>query len=396
MRILVVAACPLPWPRGTPIRIHRMAEALVHSGHEVHVATYPLGDWATPTPYTIHRVGRRSLQVDGRPGPSLKKLLVFDPLLVRKVRRLLDEIAFDVIHAHHYEGLIAALMARKAREEVPVVYDAHTLLATELPYYRLPLPAPMVARLGRWLDTELPRRADHIIAVTDGMRQWLITEGTVSDSHVSIIQNGVEHEHFPAPRRRAAHPGSPRIVYSGNLAEYQGIELLLLAFQKVRATLPQATLSLVTDPSGESLQARAETLGLADCVSIVRADYASLPCRLAEADVLVNPRPSCDGLPQKLLNYMASGRPIVSFVGSAALLEHERTALLVPDEDIDAFAGAITRVLQHPELGQRLGRAARAEVIAARGWEQVAARVERVYSKVTGRQPGFEPCPRSR
>src|SRR5690606_10050459 len=110
--------------------------------------------------------------------------------------------------------------------------------------------------------------------------------------------------------------------------------------------------------------------------------YGSLPAKLAQADVLVNPRPSCDGLPQKILNYMASGRPIVSFAGSGDLLEHERTALIVPDEDVEGFARAIMRVLRDPALGERLGRAARDEVVAARGWRQVAARVERAYSTV--------------
>lgn len=395
MRILVVAACPLPWPRGTPIRIHRIAEALAQSGHDVHVVTYPLGDERTSTPYRVHRVGGKGLHMDSRPGPSLKKLFVLDPLLVRRVRKLLDQIEFDVVHAHHYEGLIAALIARRPRHNVPIVYDAHTLLATELPYYDLPVPPKLAARIGRWLDTALPRRADHIIAVTGGMKDWLTTEGAASESSVSLIQNGVEHEHFRTGGR-SADRGSLRIVYSGNLAEYQGIDLLLRAFQRVHAVLTQAELVLVTDSSGEWLQERLEALGLVDCVFVVHADYASLPARLTEADVLVNPRPSCDGLPQKILNYMASGRPIVSFAGSADLLEHERTGLLVPDGDIDAFASAITRVLQQPEFGERLGQAARDEVIAARGWRQVAARVERAYSKVTSRRSELVPCPRSR
>src|SRR5690606_18712208 len=121
------------------------------------------------------------------------------------------------------------------------------LLATELPYYRLPLPAKVTARIGRWLDAGLPRRADHIIAVTAGMRQWLTTQGAASESCVSLIQNGVEHEHFPPPGGRTSNAGCVRIVYSGNLAEYQGIDLLLRAFQRVHEIVPQARLLLVTD-----------------------------------------------------------------------------------------------------------------------------------------------------
>ena len=390
MRILVIAACPLPWPRGTPIRIHRMAEALYQRGHEVHVATYPLGDRGTPTPYKTHRIGWKNLRVAPEPGPSLKKLFVLDPLLTKKVKCLLDEMSFDVIHAHHYEGLIAALLARRSSNRVPVVFDAHTLLGSELPHYRLPIPGKIVSWTGRQIDSALPRRADHVIAVTERMRDWLTTKGLVPVDRISLISNGVEYEHFVAPTAHASEKPADgdaatpvRIVFTGNLAGYQRIDLLLLAFQKVHASVNQARLFLVTDSDLNPLRRKISALGLTDWITRIQADYASLPARLAAADVLVNPRTQCDGIPQKLLNYMASGRPIVSFDGSSALLEHDHTALLVADEDTDAFAQAILHILSEPQLGARLGHAARNQVIAAYGWQNVAEKVEDVYSKVT-------------
>ncbi len=254
------------------------------------------------------------------PGPSLKKLCVLDPLLVGKVRRLLDEMPFDVIHAHHYEGLIAALLARRSGDRIPIVFDAHTLLASELPYYRLPLPGKLTAWIGLQLDSKLPRRADHVIAVTERMREWFTTVAAIPANRVSLIPNGVEHEHFAAPEREQEADGSAatgvkllRVVFTGNLAEYQGVDLLLQAFKQVRSEVPQARLILVTDSNLAPLTRQIGALRLSDCVSTVYADYASLPLRLAEADVLVNPRPRCEGIPQKLLNYMAAGRPIVSF-----------------------------------------------------------------------------------
>ena len=59
---------------------------------------------------------------------------MLDPLLTYKLRQLLKAHSFDVIHAHHYEGLLAALCAR-GRRNPPVVFDSHTLLETELPHY---------------------------------------------------------------------------------------------------------------------------------------------------------------------------------------------------------------------------------------------------------------------
>lgn len=395
MRILMVAACPLPWPRGTPIRVHRMAEALSGHGHDVTVVTYPLGELSTPPAYRVQRIANGTAMAGG-PGPTMKKLLYLDPLLCREVARTLRRGSFDIVHAHHYEGLVAALTARAAAARVPLVYDAHTLLASELPQYRLRIPQRLLGAVGVALDRGLPRRADHIIAVTERMQGWFTGAAHIAPHRVSLIPNGVEYEHF-RPTAVPAEPGAvttaiwdrpsapvPRILFAGNLAEYQGIALLLDAFVRVRQSRRDAELVFVTGSDTTALRIEADRLTLGGSVRTLADDYARLPGRLAAADVLVNPRIRCDGLPQKLLNYMAAGRPIVSFAGSSTILEHDETALIVPDGDTGAFAAAVLRLLDDPGLGRRLADAARRQVIASHGWTQVAERVTSVYETVLG------------
>jgi glycosyltransferase involved in cell wall biosynthesis len=391
LQVLMVAACPLPWPRGTPIRVHRMAEALSASGHAVTVVTYPLGD-STAVPYEIVRVAQHAAMAGG-PGPSVRKLLHLDPLLYRAVTTQIDSGAFDVIHAHHYEGLLVSLAARTVTRSLPLVYDAHTLLATELPQYRIPLPGRMLAGLGAQLDRRLPGRADHIIAVSRRMRDWFLNGGGVAADRISLVPNGVEHEHFrPASQASSDRVGAEpdrtgaQIVFAGNLAEYQGLPLLLEAFARVRQVRADARLRIVTGSDPRPLYDDIARLGLDQAVSFAADDYALLPARLAAADVLVNPRINCDGLPQKLLNYMAAGRPIVSFAGSAALLEHDHTGLVVPDADTAAFADAVLRLLDDIPLGERLGAAARQQVVDTHGWQNVAVQVTAVYESVVARR----------
>ena len=145
LRIAMVAACPFPWPRGTPIRIHRMAEALALRGHDIHVVTYHLGEELTQAPFTIHRIGNVLGYRHTAPGPTLRKLAQLNPMLVRLLRRLNGENRFDVVHAHHYEGLLCASFAPS---DAPVIYDAHTMLVGELPHYRLGLPGWFKQKVG--------------------------------------------------------------------------------------------------------------------------------------------------------------------------------------------------------------------------------------------------------
>src|SRR5690606_22032159 len=76
LRIAMIAACPFPYPRGTPIRIFRMAEALGLRGHAVHVVTYHIGQSIGDAPIYVHRIPRVPGYRRAAPGPTYAKLFV--------------------------------------------------------------------------------------------------------------------------------------------------------------------------------------------------------------------------------------------------------------------------------------------------------------------------------
>jgi glycosyltransferase involved in cell wall biosynthesis len=86
-------------------------------------------------------------------------------------------------------------------------------------------------------------------------------------------------------------------------------------------------------------------------------------------------------MPQKLLNYMAAGKPIVSFEGSAVNLEHKKTGWIVENGNIPGFANAILQLLDDSELAKKLGENARKYVASEFTWEKTAERVEAVYEQ---------------
>jgi glycosyltransferase involved in cell wall biosynthesis len=374
----VVAACPFPYPRGTPVRILRLSEAVAQRGHKVHVVTYHLSDGTSSPALDIIRTPSLKTYTKMSPGPSLQKLMVLDPLLVRTLRHLLATTPIDVIHAHHYEGLLVGKIAARGRR-IPLVYDAHTLLGSELPFFGRWLPVSLTSSVGRLIDSRLPRLADHIVSVTDAIQQKLGKDPHLRD-RITVVQNGVELELFCGPPSQAVmRPGQKLIVFSGNLAQYQGIDLLLKAFAKVAAKRSDVRLMLVTESSFADYEPLARELGIRDRIEVRAAEFRDTPALLAAADVLVNPRTACDGIPQKLLNYMAAGRPIVSFEGSAPCLEHGQTGWIAKDADIDAFAAGVLRLLDDEAFANGLGASAREYVLRNRTWEKCAALTEQVY-----------------
>lgn len=388
-RIAMIATCPFPYPRGTPIRILRMAEALTKRGHTVYVITYHLKDEQfTTLPFEVCRIPYIKTYQHCAPGPTYQKLLMLDPLVAVKLLRVLRRHQIDLIHAHHYESLLVAAAVRNVTNH-PVIYDAHTLLASELPFYSLGFSNKLKQRVGYHLDNQLPKLADYTISVTDKISDYLVHQAGVSRDRIVTITNGVELDHFTRASKspRPSLP-VPLLLFTGNLAAYQGIDLMLRAFRLILNRHPEVRLRIVTDSRFDDYQPLAQALKLQPHLEFARADFSRVPHHLHEADVVLNPRVYCDGVPMKLLNYMAAGKPIVSFAGSAKTITHNETGLVVEDENIIAFADAVCRLLANPTWAAQLGGNAQQQVQAKYTWERVAEKVEAIYTHVSSlREP---------
>jgi glycosyltransferase involved in cell wall biosynthesis len=304
-------------------------------------------------------------------------------LLAGTLLGVLRDQPFDLIHGHHYEGLLAGLIAR-VPTRIPVVYDAHTMLVSELHHYDLGLTRRAKQRIAKGLERQLPRRADHVVTVNDEIAAQLSQHFAVPVDRVTTVASGVELEHFEPSRPRGSTPAGKTIIFTGNLAAYQGIDLLLDAFTRLRARRADVRLVLVGELATDPRVLLAERPELHDHVDLVVGDFAALPRHLAAADVAVNPRTECDGTPLKLLNYMAAGKAIVSFAGSAKEIADGETGLIVPNGDVSAFADALDRLLGDPPLAARLGAAASEYARRELSWDRAAQSLEGVYERVLG------------
>jgi 1,2-diacylglycerol 3-alpha-glucosyltransferase len=360
MRIALVIAGPYPAFRGSQVLVSHLASGLRQRGHHVCLVTY----------------GPRRGQ---RPGPRPGRMAL-DVALIARLWRTVRRERIEVIHAHNYEAGIAALLVGRATGR-PVVFHGHSALADELPLYVSSSPAQRVmGRLGRLLDTQVPRRADGCVAVSEELGVRLRRAG-VADQALACIEPAVA----PVEVHDASDgPGADGLVcYAGNLDGYQNLDFLLDGFARVRAAEPAARLVLVSHPDARGHAGRLAARGLGPAVEIVLAEsYADVRRRLRDAAVTVCPRTERSGFPMKLLTYQALGRVVVACAGSAKGLVDGVTGRVVPDGDVAAFADAVVSLLRDPATRRRLGRAGRRAVGGNEAWERMLGQIESIYRQV--------------
>jgi GT2 family glycosyltransferase/glycosyltransferase involved in cell wall biosynthesis len=329
----------------------------------------------------VHRIRNFDSYKKTSPGPALSKLFLLDPVLASTVSDVVRDHRIQLIHAHHFEGLAVSWPAAR-RHRVPLIYDAHTTLSSELHYYRLGLPHGAKRLAGSVVDRFAPHLADHVVAVSEEIRAALIGKSRVPDERISVIPNGVEAEHFDTSDGREVAQDPNLIVYAGNLAPFQGIDLLIRSFRRILDMRPMTRLMLATEDRFDGYEEIAKALGVRDRIEVLHTLFADLPERLAMATVALNPRVEGAGLPQKLLNYMAASRPIVSFQGSARHLVNGQHARIVPNGDIEGFASAVVDLLGDGQTARRMGDNGRNLVQQHFAWEQVAEQLEGLYVRL--------------
>ena len=200
-----------------------------------------------------------------------------------------------------------------------------------------------------------------------------------------IVPNIVNTERFSAGDR---HPdtvkgASPTLLVTRNLEPLYDIDTALHVLQKVRSIFPDANMIICgSGPERDRLEALAQTLEIDSAIIFTgRVENEKIAGLYQSADVMVNTS-LADNMPNSILEALASGVPVVStdVGGVPYLVQHEKTALLVPVRDADAMAEAVIKVLETPELAAHLVTSGLAE-IQQYTWPNVREGLQSVYSE---------------
>ncbi len=361
LRILMVAPQPFFRARGTPFSVLHRIRALGAQGHRIVLVTYPFGEDVEIPGLTIVRCAKPPFVNDVKVGPSAAKVPL-DMLLYRETVRQLKRHRFDVLHSHEEAAFFAAPLAK--RFGIPHIYDMHSSLPQQLGNFRRYNLRP-IRKLFESLERRVLDSSDGVITICPDLGE-LIGRMCPNKPHSMIENTADDQQVFPASGvpAREAHglQGKQIVLYTGTFEPYQGLGLLIDAFQRVAGDLPSAHLVMVggNDRQVAEMRERVATLSLTDRVTLVGTVHPSrIPSYMEAADLIVSPRISGTNTPLKIYGYLRSGVPVLAtdiFSHTQALTPD--IAHLVPP-DVAGFAQGLRALLQDPGYARRLAQNAK-------------------------------------
>lgn len=231
------------------------------------------------------------------------------------------------------------------------------------------------ARLARGLENGLLRLADKVSTISPQMVAKLHAKG-IAPTRAIEVRNWANAP-APDPAAGAAYRADWGLetrhvaLYSGNIANKQGIEILVEAARLLAGREDIAFVICGEGPNRERLEALAAGLDNIQFHDLQPAARMGELLSLASVHLLPQIAGAADlVLPSKLANMLASGRPVVATAvpGTGLHAEVEGCGIAVPPGDARAIADAVAALIDDPARAAAMGDAAK--VRADERWSQ--------------------------
>jgi L-malate glycosyltransferase len=276
---------------------------------------------------------------------------------------------------------------------------AHIFSASYSSFLLAPLPAWLMAKIrgkatlinyrsgeardhlhGSWIARRILRSSDKLIVPSGYLVDVFGEFGLKAQAIPNIVDLSQFHYRLRSPVR-------PHLICTRGFHPYYGIDVLVRAFADVQQVYPHAQLNLVGNGALQgSIRELVQRMGLSGVNFAGVASRDEVSALYDRADIFVNAS-NLDNMPVSVLEAFAAGTPVVTTApeGMDYVVTHERTGLLSPSGDSLALAQNILRVLNEPNLAERLARNAFAES-RRYCWEAVRGQWLEVYAGLTSRK----------
>ena len=237
-------------------------------------------------------------------------------------------------------------------------------------------------KIEKMLNTKTLQAASHLLVVNEEMRKIVKEYYKISDEKISIVPNGVDLTKFKDHKQQ-----NKIILFSGAMYSHRGIDVLLESAPKVIQKIPDVEFILLGDgPERKKLEQIVSEKKIEKNVFFkgwINRD--EIPNQLSNASIGIGPLKLTDvtksALPIKVLEYMASGLPIISKEGTLPkdVLENDKNGFFI--KNADELAEKLIILLEDLNLNDRMGGKS-LEMVRKFSWEQIVSLILNIQKKI--------------
>jgi glycosyltransferase involved in cell wall biosynthesis len=300
----------------------------------------------------------------------------------------------DIVHACNPPDLLFLIALALRPSGARFVFDQHDLVP-ELFLSRFPGGGRLLYWLTRCVERLTFIAADAVISTNESYRRVAIERGKMSPDRVAVVRSAPDLSRFtPRQTDTSLRRNKPYLLaYLGVMGPQDGVDYALRTLQLLREEIGRDDFHAIFMGAGDAFDEMVKLsgeLGIADIVEFPGrvSDAFVLRC-LSTADVCLSPDPlnplNDVSTMNKVVEYMAMGRPIVSFDLTEARVSAGDAAVYVRANDELAFAKATDALLSDPQRCRRMGALGRRRVEQELSWEVSRRALVRFYEQLFAR-----------
>lgn len=281
-------------------------------------------------------------------------VVVFSAIVALRV--LLSPRRFDVVMASTAPPVVLAWVASGAARLRGGKFVYHCMdVHPEIGRVSGEFSSPVIFRLLQRLDRATCATAAAVVVLSSDMASSLARRHADRRIPVQVINNFELGEAAPT-QLRTRRPGHLRVVFTGNIGRFQGLDTAVAALGMVRRAKVQLVL-MGAGSAVEALRTQAMDVGGADVVFVPHGDVAAARALIATADLgLVSLTGGIHrfAYPSKTMTYLAEGCPVLAVVEPdcelVGMLNDEGLGVTVSPGDAQGLAKALDRLADEPEV----------------------------------------------
>lgn len=300
---------------------------------------------------------------------------------LRLAKRIYKERGFHVIHGCNPPDDIYMVARRFKKKGVDYVFDHHDI-CPELFEAKFGKASGLLYKSQLWLERQTYNHCAFAFVTNESYKQIAISRGGMQEDKVFVLRSGPKLERLKiTPAKSEIKRGRRFMVgYVGVIGQQEGIEYLLKAAKYIKEELHRDDIFwgvVGGGPHLEALRKQSHEMGLDDILEFTgRVSDEVLLDYLNTADVCVNSDEynamNDKSTMNKILEYMALGKPIVQFDLTEGRFSAQEASLYAEPNNAIDMADKIIQLLDNPAKRKEMSEYGRQRIVNELSWEHTS------------------------